>query len=150
MENRVCRRVLSGLAGTLVLAAAMSCSFVPSAPIDDVYEPNNVLGSAADISPMRGKIISLTSSDEDWYAVTLPVGETHVTVDVLFNYDTTDIDVGLYDASAALLFLSATTKNNEHLDCVVAAVGTYYIRVYVASGIYRTTSYTLLWDCSPP
>ncbi len=131
----------------LMFCALGGCYLPILEPPDDGYEPNNSRGQAADINSSKGSTIDLVSKNEDWFIIGPIAPGTRVVVQIDFNNDTCDLDLQFVDPSGSVLQTSASNvANSETTDAIVAAAGTYTIRVYVSSSLYSASSYTLLWN----
>jgi len=121
---------------------------------DDAYEQNDSAATAADplgnggqweqtpLSSIDGLAVA---SDSDWYAIDVSAGSERVIIDATFSHAGGDIDLQLYNADGSQLLATAgSTTDNEQIDFVVPAAGTYLIRVFPFSG--SQNSYDLVWD----
>ncbi|MCZ6688225.1 MAG: hypothetical protein O7H41_01275 [Planctomycetota bacterium] len=118
--------------------------------VDDAYEPNNTFGTAYDLSFNAATFISTLAGlgatcDGDYYEIFVSPGALNVLVDVFFSHASGDIEVELYDAAGFFVDGSFTSSDDESIDVIVPAQGTYYIYVYeFPSGTGNT--YDLWWD----
>jgi len=121
-------------------------------PPDDAYEDNDTLATAwypgrdwedEWLSSISGLGIQ---TDEDWYEIYVSAGYEHVLVECLFTHSEGDIDICLVDSQGYFVSCSTGVWDNESIDVVVPASGTYYIRVYYGNA--RNT-YDLWWRDYP-
>jgi len=109
---------------------------------DDAYEDNETMATAYAIYEQSW--ISAIQDDLDYYEIYVTPGYHHMLVDCQFTDADGNIDIWLYDASGTSVCYSASSTDNEYIDCMVdPAGGTYYIRV---SGQGFCNPYTLWWD----
>lgn len=111
----------------------------------DLYENNETLATATDLSGSEGILISefagfATSSDEDWYQINPVAGG--LAVYCLFNDAEGNIDIELYDGDGYFVERSISETDDELIQTVVAG-GTYYIRVF---GDLAGNPYDLIWN----
>jgi len=102
---------------------------------EDASEPNNTLGTAADLG--AGVVTDLGScSNEDWWRIQVPAGYSLLvnmtTAPVLGLEEVPDnIQLQLLDADALVIDESTNTGNSEDVQVfVVPEDGDYYLRVY--------------------
>jgi len=120
---------------------------------DDIYEPNDTMATAFDLSTYAGITISAVELDDsDWYMIYVTPGQNRVQVDLRHLDAEADIDVELYDAAGVVLFNASSTTDNEFIEFDVdPAGGTYYIFVDTfGTGTSIGATYTLLWDAIAP
>ena len=125
---------------------------------DDSYEQNDSRGTAADPRSNGGnwedtwlnEINDIGRAvDEDWYLINVKPGERRVSAELLFDDDLGDLDLFLLNSSGFIVARSESRTDNELIDFVVSASGTYYllVRPYAQEiGNY----YNLRWIDSPP
>ena len=120
---------------------------------DDAYEENDTLETAwypgwdwedEWLSNISGLGIQ---SDEDWYEIYVSPGYELVLVECLFTHSEGDIDICLVDSQGNLVSCSTGVWDNENIDVVVPASGTYYIQVYYDD---EGNTYDLWWKDYPP
>lgn len=115
---------------------------------DDNYEQNDTMAWAYDLSSDEQIWLSTIDglgiqANEDWYQIDVTSGQERVCVELLFTHADGDIDLALVDASNKTLAVSTSSTDDEHIDYVVSASGTYYIRVYFANA---GNTYDMWWD----
>lgn len=118
---------------------------------DDAYEENDTRTTAYDLSSnvwvWLQSISGLGSQgDDDWFQITSPVGSPRISIDCDFAHSGGDINIGLYDNSGNVIGTSASNTDNEYLDLLVPASGTYFIRVF---GADADNAYDLRWRHRP-
>lgn len=136
-----------------------------SSSIIDVYEENDSVGDAYDLSAFEGVWLNTidglaSQSDDDWYQIVVSNGATTLTVECDFVHSEGDIDLELYrldptpedektfpdlDQRKPTLVARAlsTTDNEEIVFDVTDAPGIYFIRVYFGNA---GNLYDLRWD----
>ena len=119
---------------------------------DDPYEPNRSLATAYNISSQEQIRLSAidglaTQWNEDWYQIDITPGYERLTVDLTFTDSQGDINLQVVDTSGNVWATAASTTNNETLDTVLPAAGTWYLRVYHGN---QGNTYDLLWDDTAP
>ena len=123
-----------------------------TAPVDDVYEENDGLTMAYDLSPWAASWLPFgqgTLFDEDWFKIYLDPGEERVRADLIFNHFAGDINIELYDWNYFFITGSYSFDDNEYLDVNVGSDGSYYLRIF-SPGPYTGNTYDLWWeDLSP-
>ena len=117
---------------------------------DDQYESNNYLSSAYDLSSNENTWLSTidgygVQADDDWYMINVTSGYERVIVDLRFTHADGNIDVELLDVYGNSVVWSVSSTDNEYIDYIVSAPGTYYIRVYQNND---GNTYDLWWDDS--
>ena len=115
---------------------------------DDLYEPNNYMSSAYDLSSNENTWLSTidgygVQADDDWYMINVTSGYERVIVDLQFTHADGNIDVELFDVYGNSVVWSVSSTDNEYIDYVVSAPGTYYIKVYQNND---GNTYDLWWD----
>lgn len=98
---------------------------------DDGHEPDDVLGSAVEITsdmPYEGRVCP---ADPDWFVLrNVPAG-TRITAELDFTSSLGDLDLELYRLSSAAPILSASTvTDGERLELDASFAGDYYVRVF--------------------
>lgn len=119
--------------------------------IEDIYEDNDSLATAADITANPNTLLSeingySTQTDSDFYLVTLPANSIRLNVDVFFSHSLGNIDVNIYnhDAVPSRIASANSTTDNESLSAPVALTGgVYYIEV---TGADSNNYYDLIWS----
>ena len=124
---------------------------------DDAYEENDTLATAYDFSGSPGTWLSTIAGapvqrDDDWYMISVPAGQTVVSVDCTFTNADGDIDIQLTDSAGLELDGSASFTDNESIVHDVAlngyaTGGTFYIRVYYGNS---GNQYDLQWSTAAP
>ncbi|MFX0070065.1 MAG: right-handed parallel beta-helix repeat-containing protein [Candidatus Hermodarchaeota archaeon] len=114
---------------------------------EDIYEDNNDYTSAYDLSPYSNTWLSSIGglgiqADEDWYEISVQDGYEHLVVYISFTHLEGDINLAIYNSSGFLVVGNNSATNNELIDYILDASGTYYIRVY---GENSANSYDLIW-----
>ncbi len=118
-------------------------------PLDDPYEPNDLLAEAWDFTGGAGQWLSSyggapgIQEDEDWYRIDVAPGHERLTVDLTFTHADGDIDLALYDGQGEFVTHSTSMTDNETIDCTLAAPGTYYLWVYFGN---TGNTYDLRWE----
>jgi len=121
-----------------IIFVAVSFSIVTGGisygPADDAYEENDTLETAWSpggdwedewLSSISGLGIQ---ADEDWYEIYVSPGYEHVLVECPFGHSEGDIDICLVDSQGDILSCSTGIWDNESIDVVVPASGTYYTK----------------------
>jgi hypothetical protein len=116
------------------------------APLDDVYEENDTLETAFDLSTNEAAWLSSLSGaarqrDQDWYRIEAAPGNLRIVSTCKFTHAEGDIDLALYNSGGQFAASSGVT-DQEVIDCTVPAPGTYYLVAYNAN---RTNAYDLWW-----
>ncbi len=107
-----------------------NCDEVPVDPLgDDVYEENDVFQEASSIPAGTYNNLTLTSGDDDWYAIEVCEGGT-LDIDILFSHTQGDLNMWLYDEALLYLAGSSSSTDNESLTRRVISPETLYIKVF--------------------
>ena len=128
-------------------------SIVGVANADDNYEENDTLATAYDLSNNEYTWLSDidgygVQADDDYYKIYVTSGYERVIVELEFTHADGDIDMALYNSSGTLLVGSYSSTDNESIDHIVSAGGTYYyIRVYYGN---QDNTYNFWWDDYAP
>lgn len=111
---------------------------------DDFLEPNDSLAAASPMIPSSYPGLHLCPSNPDWYGVDLTAGSNAV-VNLWFQAAEGNLDLFLYTASSTVVASSTSSSDDEALDYLVPADGTYYIKVELTSdaGFTPGTPYDL-------
>lgn len=120
---------------------------------DDSYEENDTLVTAYDLSGWEGWYLSFLmglgiQKDDDWYKIDVTPGQERVVVECSFTHAEGDIDIYLCDTVGVAIASSTGVSDNERIDFVVPAPGTYYILV-TSFGGYMWNAYDMWWDDMP-
>ncbi len=123
---------------------------VDLATTDDNYEPNNSLNEAFDFTQERTWLSAIDGPgrqyDDDWYEIFVDTDSLRVVVNLQFTDADGDIDLRLVNANGTTLDASTSFSDNESIDFVVPAGGTYYLKVDLAD---EGNEYDLWWDGMP-
>ena len=112
---------------------------------DDIYEPNNTLGTAT--PTLENILYSGIQHDDDWYKIDVTPGFQNVVATLTFSNAAGDLDLELYDSSGLYVTGVYSTTDNESLNIIVGTSGTYYLKVIsYPTGTDTGNSYTLIWD----
>ncbi len=120
---------------------------------DDLYEENDTLASAYDLTAHEQKWLSSINglgvqADSDWYKIYVNPGAERVWVDCRFKNNLGDINIMLCNASGTRLASSAGVGDSEFIDFIVPSGGAYY---YIAvQGANSGNTYDLWWDGLSP
>ncbi|MAD60669.1 MAG: hypothetical protein CMH49_04020 [Myxococcales bacterium] len=107
-----------------------NCNDMPSDPLgDDSYEDNDVFQEASVLSLGNYSDLTLTSGDDDWYAIEVCEGGT-LNVDVLFSHAQGDLNVWLYDSALLYLAGSSSSTDNESMTRTLFSAETLYVKVF--------------------
>lgn len=113
---------------------------------DDVYEENDIIGAAADITTTEGDVLNAIQFDQDWFEVEVAAGSITLSVDIEFLHEDGNLDLAIYDAAGVAVATVDTATDNESLVLGIFPFGatpeTYFIKV---SGQGAGTEYTLTW-----
>jgi hypothetical protein len=111
---------------------------------DDQFEDNDQLSDATPLWEYTYyRNLYVSAVDDDWYA--MEISADSLSIRCNFIHSNGDIDIDLVDQSGAVIASSQSNTDNENIDHIVNDInGTYYIHVYVSSGINNT--YTIWWD----
>jgi len=115
---------------------------------DDYYERNDTRSDAYNLSNNEQTWLTGLQGigvqfDDDWYQIEVTSGYEQVIIDCQFVHAEGDIDIALYDSTGNFLTASESTSDDEYIDYIVAASGTYYIKVYYEDA---GNNYDLQWD----
>jgi hypothetical protein len=118
---------------------------------DDAYENNDSLASASNLGTLTATrtVSQLVMADsQDWFRFTTSAtGTGSNTIALSFQNAQGNLQLELYNSSGTLLATSAGTGNGESISLSGRVAGTYYARVYGASGATHP-SYSL--TVNPP
>ena len=99
---------------------------------DDEFEDNDVIGSAASISPGYYETLRSQPGDRDFFKIYLDAN-TEINVSIFFEHDSTNCDIDLYlldtDQSTDLEY-SISETDNENVVYTVSSAGLYYIEIF--------------------
>ncbi|MGJ8640311.1 MAG: hypothetical protein ACSHYA_13060 [Opitutaceae bacterium] len=117
---------------------------------DDLYEINNSIDEAFDLTLREGEALSDISElgiqgDDDWYEITLTAGDAAIRARVNFTHDDGDINIALHDAAGELVTSSESRTDDEFIATLVPSAEddqTFYLRVY---GDDVGNEYDLTW-----
>lgn len=125
------------------------CLKVANSPSADQYETNDTIATATQIS--TGKTYYATihkAKDVDYYKLNCSAGILNVvlsSIPVRTNYD-----LELYDSNNRRIESSTKSgTSDEKITYSVKSSGTYYIKVYSASGINKISKYALKTELRP-
>ncbi len=116
--------------------------------MDDLYEVNNSLEDAYDLSNYSGTWLSDidglgVQSDNDWYKIFVEEGFENLVVDLQFTHADGDIDIQVLDENGNGITSSAGVVDNEYINTILSGGGTYYLRVYYDNA---GNTYDLQWN----
>lgn len=113
-----------------VMNAAPTCT-------DDAFEENDNAAAATSIAAgsLDGRVCA---GDEDWFKVTLGVGDT-LKADLTFTHSAGDLDLKVLSSAGTQVASSTSASNTESITYTPTVAGTYSIRVY---GFRATTTNT--------
>ena len=121
-----------------------SYSLIWNAVLDDAFEENDTLLTAANITISEETPLDGVELDEDWFRIDLPARDVRFEAILSFLNDEGDLTLALYDSSENLLRSSSTTNDGEQIIFGPDPAGaTYYLLV---SGPSIGTDYTLTWS----
>jgi hypothetical protein len=131
------------------LRLAVPC-VAPLCPADDANEQDDVLEDATPLQRGEPAVSGvLCDSDPDWYRVDVRAG-CNLLTDVRFLQADGDVDVEVVDAEGVRYAAGLGHADNESINVAIDRTGTYFIRVYLASGEgaqqYRVSASA---DCPP-
>jgi hypothetical protein len=107
-------------------------------PFEDRYEENDTWGQATDPLNNGGNWEGMWLSDinlpgraqdDDWFKINVKPGQLRVRAELTFVDADGDLDLWLVDANGIPVAKSESVTDNEFIDFVVSAPGTYYLRV---------------------
>lgn len=97
--------------------------------VPDVYEPNDDSASAWPQASGTWHDLTICPGEDDWYELSLGFLELAV-LDLGYEADEGDVDLLLWDDSLASLVASgASADDDEHVEVIVPAGGTYYLQI---------------------
>ncbi|MFM6217212.1 MAG: pre-peptidase C-terminal domain-containing protein [Dolichospermum sp.] len=112
--------------------------------LSDQFEPNNTQSAAASLGSVSQSWSNLTidsSSDEDWFKITLlDTGTSSNYVKINFPGSSGDIDLRLYQADGTYITGSIGTGDEELISLEELAAGDYFVQVYGYDGATNTYS----------
>jgi hypothetical protein len=119
----------SGLS-LLVLVALASPAGAAADCVDDAFEDNDSVGSAAPVS--EGVISGLQACelDDDYFSIPLTPGD-EIQVDARFVHAEGDIQLALLDPAGSVVAASQSTADEEQVVHTAATGGVFSIRVYL-------------------
>ena len=130
--------------GTPGVGTDLTYTWLVDGPVvDDAYEENDGRAQAFDLGTRTSTqtISGLVLGDgADWYKFTMPGFGTALAGDQVslgFQNAQGNLDLELYDAAGTLLRSSRGTGNAESTSLALQPPGTYYVRVYGASGAFN-------------
>jgi hypothetical protein len=110
----------------------------PPAPTDDAYEENDSLATAANLGTLtaNASLSNLVMADaNDWFRFeTTATGGSADVISLGFQNTQGNLALQLVNASGTVLASSNGTGNTESVSLAGRAAGTYYARVYSATG----------------
>lgn len=108
-------------------------------PTDDTYENNDTLATAANLGTLttNASLTNLALLDaNDWYRFTTSAtGTVTNTISISFQNAQGNLALQLVNASGTVLASADGIGNAESLSLANRVAGTYYVRVYSASGV---------------
>ena len=124
-------------------------------PDDDIYDDNDTCSAAAFLNS-AGTYLDLVvkSTDEDWYRMNVPGGQT-VEFDLSFSHSNGDIDIELYSltCSGDLVAVGDSNTNGESVSWSNFDLSTssrrVFARVYMNSGVENTYDMTTSFTSNP-
>ncbi len=149
-KKLLCLVAASLVIGSVLHAATAVSRVVPAAGAsDDAYEPNDTLGTAT-VLPSATWLSSVNGlgvhSDEDWYRLDVPSGYERVQIVCSFRHAEGDIDMDLCDSTGNTISYAMSSTDNEYIDFIVPAAGSYYLVLW---GAEAGNSYDLWWKGLP-
>ena len=117
---------------------------------DDTNEPNNAHSEATDLGAYAGTWLDEVDGlgvlqDEDWYRIEVEAPYERVVVTCTFSHAQGDIDLELLDGNTGTVATANGTADEEVIDVVVPAPGTYYVRVHPWLTA-NCSAYNLVWN----
>ena len=82
--------------------------------VDDAYEDNDSLATAASLVPGGYPGLAVCPGDDDFFAVTLSVGDT-IQADLVFDHSEGNVDCQLLDPTGATVAMSISATDDETL-----------------------------------
>jgi hypothetical protein len=110
---------------------ARTCAEAQCLCISEESEPNSACNQAKGLPPgLYEDLAVCPAGDEDWFAFILQTGQK-LTVTALFEHDSGDLEMFLYDQSACSSYLKSSTSStdNETISFVAPVNGTYTVRI---------------------
>ncbi len=110
---------------------------------DDRFEDNDQMSEATRLS--EGDYyhnLYIESGDDDWFSISLSA--SHIGIIINYRDHHGDIRMDLYSADGTLLASSKHLHDYSIIDYYANNLGTFYIRVYTASGQAR--NYMIWWQ----
>jgi hypothetical protein len=122
---------------------------------DDLYEENDRLSQAYDLRTHESKWLSElkgegVAADDDYYAIRVPGGRLRVVVDLRVDVDRGDVDMRLLNSQGQIIASSANIGDDDLIDFLVPAAGTYYLKIYPFSPQGTFNLYDLKWQAQRP
>ncbi|MGF1499245.1 MAG: pre-peptidase C-terminal domain-containing protein [Elainellaceae cyanobacterium] len=122
-----------------------------SVVVDDAYEENDGPATAFDLTSQENVRLSNLSglgfqADADWYAIRLDPGFENLVATLEFVHANGDLNLFVFDAAGTLITSANSVTDNETIDTVLPAAGTYFLAVNGVSGIPTANTYDLVWD----
>ena len=120
-------------------------------PTDDMYEENDLLSTATDLTGQQGVPLSSylgagVQCDRDRYFFEVIPGEMHLSVQMLHRHSEGNLNMFLYDASNAQVASATSTTDNEFIEYDALAPGRYTLSI---SGANLCQGYDLVWSRGP-
>jgi hypothetical protein len=114
---------------------------------DDEFEENDLQSDAVPLfEDVDYNDLTISAQDDDWYALTLSAD--HLLIECGFNHINGDVNIDLVDGNGTIIASSHSQTDNERIGLKVDKLETYYLHVYLSSGI--SNKYTLWWDDAGP
>ncbi|MGB0413415.1 MAG: PPC domain-containing protein [Coraliomargarita sp.] len=117
--------------------------------LDDIYEQNDQLADAADVTQLEGDLLEGIQFDDDWFEVLVPTQRVKLTLELDFVHDEGDLNISVYDVDGNELYTVDTQTDDETLVVPVDPFApddvTYFVKV---TGLGLGTEYTLTWQTS--
>lgn len=130
-----------GYRGTTNPNYSLAINLSKAAPValaDDAYENNDTLATAANLGTLTANVnlANLALSDSaDWFRfTTTATGTSANTVSLSFQNAQGNLALQLYNSSGVVIAASNGTGNGESVSLAGRAAGTYYARIYSATG----------------
>lgn len=102
--------------------------------LDDRFEENDSADAAARITPGNYDVAMCKPDDieeEDWYELNLNAGQV-ITATIVFDHDTADLELILFNADGDELDESTTRRDSETVTFVAPTTGVYRLQVYAS------------------
>ncbi len=126
---------------THTCAPATSCT-------DDAHEPNDTLGEAVPLPQRMNLSGQVCGSDEDWFAIEVPVAERGV-VTLYFDHAANDLSLALHDENGLLIDSSNTSTNTEQVSFDNGPDSVRHLFVEVSGIALEPGDYTLSFAAAP-